>query len=378
MDMIKVLIGDIFETKFSTIVNTVNCVGVMGKGIAQEFKKRFPGMYKEYVRRCEEKRLKPGVPYYYSDMLGTSIVNFPTKDHWRSPSRLDDIAKGLEIFVQKYKEWGIKSVAFPPLGCGNGGLEWSVVGPLMYRALSEIDIPVEIYAPYGTTKAELTEDFLNKASQNTQLIKGYKQKRLNAPLVALLEIVSELQKQTHANPVGRTIFQKISYIFTEQGVETGFDFKEGSYGPFSNEVKEAISVLANSNLVLEYQLGNMTALRIGPEFESVREKFADQIRPLEKKINKTVDLFSRIKSTAQAEEVTTVLFVAKKLKKNRKDLSVTERDVFDYILDWKKSWQTEEKKLSMASTIRNLEILGWLKLQYSETLPSEDIYEEIC
>lgn len=370
--MIKVLIGDLFESKAKTIVNTVNCVGVMGKGIAQLFKKRFPEMFNDYARRCQLGQVKPGEPYLYTDMLGTSIINFPTKKHWRSPSRLDDVIKGLDIFVQKYKEWGIESVAFPPLGCGNGGLEWSVVGPVMYQRLAQLDIPVEIYAPYGTPKQHLTVEFLSQAVGNAQFVKGHQQKRLNASWVGLLEVVNRLQQQPYANPVGRTIFQKISYIFTEQGVETGFHFKQGSYGPFSAEVKEALSVFANANLVHEQQLGRMTALRVGPEYEAVRSRFAEQVKPLEKKIDKTVDLFSRIKSTAQAEEVTTVLFAARKLKKSSRDESVSEKDIYDYILEWKKDWHREEKQTAIASAIRNLEMLGWLRLQYSDSLPMED------
>ena len=86
-----VKIGNIFESHAQTLVNTVNCVGVMGKGIALDFKNRYPEMFKEYTELCAQKRVKPGVPYYYSDLLGASVINFPTKDHWRSPSKLSYI-----------------------------------------------------------------------------------------------------------------------------------------------------------------------------------------------------------------------------------------------------------------------------------------------
>jgi uncharacterized protein YwgA len=329
-------------------------------------------MFKDYASRCQSGQVQPGVPYLYSDMFGASIINFPTKKHWRSPSRLDDVIKGLDIFVQKYKEWGIESVAFPPLGCGNGGLEWAVVGPVMYQRLSALDISVEIYAPYGTPKQQLTEEFLNQAAENPHFVKGQKQKKLTPALVALLEVVNQLQQQPYANPVGRTIFQKISYIFTEQGMDTGFHFKQGDYGPFSAEVKAALSVFANANLIQEQQLGRMTALRIGPEYESIRARYVDQFTQFDKKIQKTVDLFSRIKSTAQAEEVTTVLYAARRLKKDSRDESVSEKDIYDFILDWKKGWQKGEKQAAIASAIRNLEMLGWLRLQYSDSLPMED------
>jgi len=371
--MIKVLIGDMFESPAKTLVNTVNCVGIMGKGIAQEFKKRYPGMFADYEQRCSMGKIEPGVPYYYEDMLGTSIINFPTKKHWRSPSRLQDIVKGLDLFLEKYKEWGVKSVAFPPLGCGNGGLEWSVVGPIMYQKLSNLDIPVEIYAPFGTSKQQLSSEFLSQAVEVNGVVKGKKNKKFNPSWVALLEVLEQLGKQQYANPVGRTIFQKICYVMTEQGVDTGFQFKQGSYGPFSNEVKEALGVFANMNLIHEQQLGRMNALKVGTEYQKIVKRFEVELAPLQKKISKTVDLFSRIKNTEQAEEITTVLFAARQIKKERAADSVTEQDLYDYIVSWKKNWKKEEKQKAIASTIRNLEMLDWLKLKYSESLPAAEL-----
>jgi len=91
----KILVGDILKSKAQTLINTVNCVGIMGKGIALEFKKRFPEMFKEYVEKCERKEVKPGVPYLYRSLFPPQIVNFPTKDHWKSVSRISDIELGL-------------------------------------------------------------------------------------------------------------------------------------------------------------------------------------------------------------------------------------------------------------------------------------------
>tara|TARA_R110000796_G_scaffold219504_1_gene335516 strand:+ start:19442 stop:20557 length:1116 start_codon:yes stop_codon:yes gene_type:complete len=370
--MLKVTIGDMFESNATTLVNTVNCVGVMGKGVAQIFKQRYPDMFLDYVRRCELKQVEPGVPYHYCDMLGNSIVNFPTKNHWRSSSRLDDIIKGLDVFISEYKRWGITSVAFPPLGCGNGGLAWSLVGPLMYQKLSQLDIPVEIYAPFGTPRQQLLPPFLNQ-SVNSEVTKEKTARKLSAELIALIEVVKRLEAQSHASPVGRTVFQKISYIMTELGIDTGFHFKQGSYGPFSPEVKEALSTFANANLIQEKQLGRMTVLRVGSEFENIRHKFEEELKIFDKKIDKTVDLFSRIKSTEQAEEVATVLYSSRQLKKSVQEKStVSEKDIYDYVLNWKKTWKKEEKHKAVASTIRNLEMLGWLQLQYSESLPAHE------
>ena len=174
-----VLVGDPFDSEAQTLVNTVNCVGVMGKGIALEFKKRFPEMYKDYVARCKARKVRLGEPYPFPEpqpfSLSTEpeqlslfeepklprILNFPTKMHWRSKSRLPDIIDGLEHLAQKYQEWGIRSLAVPALGCGNGGLRWQEVGPILYRHLNQLDIPIELYAPPGTPPEWLAKDFLN-------------------------------------------------------------------------------------------------------------------------------------------------------------------------------------------------------------------------
>lgn len=157
-----VTIGNIFESKASTLVNTVNCVGVMGKGVALEFKKRYPQMFKEYAEKCRNHELNAGCPYYYCDLTGASVINFPTKEHWRSPSKLSYITDGLNWFVDNYQNLGITSVAFPPLGCGNGGLPWEIVGPLMYQKLKNLPIYIEIYAPFGTKPEQLKKEFLEK------------------------------------------------------------------------------------------------------------------------------------------------------------------------------------------------------------------------
>ena len=154
---IKALIGDMFASDMQTIVNTVNCVGIMGKGIAQIFKKEYPAMFEDYADRCARGEVRLGEPYHYKDLTGVSIVNFPTKGHWRSATRLDDVEAGLDYYVKHFRAWGITSVAFPPLGCGNGGLEWATVGPIMYAKLKGLGIPVEIYAHLGTPAHQLKE-----------------------------------------------------------------------------------------------------------------------------------------------------------------------------------------------------------------------------
>lgn len=137
--------GNLLDSPMQTIVNTVNCKGVMGKGIAEQFKKRYPTMFDEYKERCEAEKVKPGVPYTYKIHDTKTVLNFPTKDNWRQPSQYIWIQKGLDRIKEHYKEWGITSIALPPLGCGQGGLNWKMVRSMIIGTLGDIGIPVEIY-----------------------------------------------------------------------------------------------------------------------------------------------------------------------------------------------------------------------------------------
>ena len=144
----------VFNVGAQTIVNTVNCVGVMGAGLALEFKLRFPGMYKDYVEKCNKKEVVIGKPYIYKGSYPL-IMNFPTKKHWKYPSKFEWLQQGLEYFVENYKEYGITSIAFPRLGCERGGLDWREVKDLMEKYLKNVDVDVVIcldkeYAATGT------------------------------------------------------------------------------------------------------------------------------------------------------------------------------------------------------------------------------------
>lgn len=134
----------VFNTNAQTLVNTVNCVGVMGAGLALEFKLRYPEMEKDYIYRCKKKEVKLGKPYLYREYEKPWILNFPTKDNWRNPSKIESIQEGLEYFANNYKRGGITSIAFPKLGCSHGGLSWKEVSPLMEKYLSGLNLEVWI------------------------------------------------------------------------------------------------------------------------------------------------------------------------------------------------------------------------------------------
>lgn len=147
-NLITIHKGDLLLSPMQTHVNTVNCIGVMGKGIALAFKKRYPEMFQDYTTRCKQNKVQLGVPYLYPLLSGRNILNFPTKNHWRENSKLEKIEEGLKYLVSHAAAWKIQSIALPPLGCGNGNLPWDTVLPLMQRYLCQLNIPVEIYAPH--------------------------------------------------------------------------------------------------------------------------------------------------------------------------------------------------------------------------------------
>ena len=150
--MIEEARGNLLAARVDTLVNTVNTVGVMGKGIALQFKRAYPANFAAYRHACNRGDVQPGRLFIFEtgNAVPRLIVNFPTKRHWRMGSRLEDIDSGLSALVAAIRERGITSIAVPPLGCGNGGLRWTDVRPRIEKALAELpDVLVLLYAPEG-------------------------------------------------------------------------------------------------------------------------------------------------------------------------------------------------------------------------------------
>jgi O-acetyl-ADP-ribose deacetylase (regulator of RNase III) len=160
--MLKYTSTTVFNTDTQAIVNTVNCVGVMGAGLALEFKLRYPKMYTDYVIRCRRQEIRVGKVTFYKDEDTPYIINFPTKNHWKYPSKLEWIEAGLQYFVQEYPKWGITSVAFPKLGCDRGGLDWSIVNILMAKYLEHLsDLDVYICLDNETIAQGIEKEMLD-------------------------------------------------------------------------------------------------------------------------------------------------------------------------------------------------------------------------
>jgi O-acetyl-ADP-ribose deacetylase (regulator of RNase III) len=169
--MLNYVITNIFDSPAQTLVNTVNTVGVMGKGVAAEFKRRYPEMFRRYRDLCEEGQIDIGKLYLYRTP-NKWVLNFPTKKHWRYPSKIEYIELGLQKFVETYTELGITSISFPQLGCGNGGLPWKTVLPVMEKYLK--GLPISTYIHLVRQRDQFVPEHLDPRvlAQSKQLREG--------------------------------------------------------------------------------------------------------------------------------------------------------------------------------------------------------------
>lgn len=226
--------GDLFQQDVDAIVNTVNCVGVMGKGVALEFKRRWPKNYTAYRKLCKDKELRPGSLFIYEqgdllDNVGPRyLVNFPTKDHWRSKSRIEYVREGLSALRAELEKGEIKSIAMPPLGCGNGGLDWFVVKDLIKDLLSDVDANVIVLEPFA--ERDQPEHL------NTYPVE------LTFRRAALLKTLGDLEP-IFGGGYDRLSLQKIAYFLQELGLEFGLKFERNHFGPYSESLKKAFASL---------------------------------------------------------------------------------------------------------------------------------------
>jgi len=369
---IRVVQGDLFESEAQTLVNTVNTVGVMGKGIALGFKKRFPQMYVDYAARCERGEVKLGTPYIWKALTPPWIINFPTKGHWRAQSRLADIERGLAYLRAHIKDWGVESLAVPPLGCGEGGLEWRIAGPVLYEHLRDFGIPVVVYAPFQAPHEQLEPEFLQGPPDGDhEPTARAPESRVPSAAVALVEIIDRLSANRFQAPVGRVFFQKLAYFATRRGVPTELEFHRGSYGPFADGLKAMTSKLVNNGLLQEVPSGRMIVMRPGRSYDQGRRAFESELAQWSDAIDDLVDLSSRMR-TRQAEVAATVHFVANELAERGPGEPVLEMDVFNAVQEWKARRDPPFRPEEIASAVRNLALLGWLDLELSPELEVED------
>ncbi len=228
--MIKFLTGDLLGADTQALVNTVNTVGVMGKGIALQFKEAFPYNHKVYVQACKNNELEPGKLLWVWDtnlLYGKKlIINFPTKKHWRHPSKYEYIEKGLVALRELILSEGIKSIAIPPLGAGNGGLDWGQVKPMITNTLNDLPMEVQVFEPNAHIK-----EILQKQEQKKNVELSPARASLLYGLFAF-ESFGEYSSLFAAN--------KIAYFLQRMGQNMKLDFKPYHYGPYAIGVEKVL------------------------------------------------------------------------------------------------------------------------------------------
>jgi O-acetyl-ADP-ribose deacetylase (regulator of RNase III)/uncharacterized protein YwgA len=236
----KFVHGDMFKSKAEAIVNTVNCVGVMGKGVALRFRHEWPENFQAYKKVCDEKWLRPGRLFVFrrGDLLEKAVpkylVNFPTKVHWKNKSQLSYIEEGLDALVVEIERLDIRSIAMPPLGCGNGGLDWRDVRPIIERKLAGIEgVDIEIYEPSPRVDAP---EYVNVAS------------RMTLGRALFLRAISWFEDHGEG-AVDRLSLQKIAYFLQELGVPLNLDFYSSLYGPYSDVLKRSLMKLEDMRYI---------------------------------------------------------------------------------------------------------------------------------
>ena len=226
-------IGSLLSEDTEALVNTVNTVGVMGKGVALQFKEKYPLNYKLYREACEEKKVEIGKMFITeTGQIGHPkyIINFPTKQHWKGFSKLEYVEKGLDNLVNLINSLNIKSIAIPPLGCGNGGLQWSVVKPLILSKLSEIkDLDIALYEP---------SDEAYKIPRKRETRKSPKMTSLRALTLNSLIRYKELGYELTILEI-----QKLVYLLQRLGLSFSLDFVRQKYGPYANKLQFVLNDL---------------------------------------------------------------------------------------------------------------------------------------
>ena len=229
--MIERKTGDIFAEDVEALVNSVNCVGVMGRGIALQFKNVFPANFKAYVDACERNEIQPGRVFVFEtgQLAGPRyIVNFPTKRHWRGKSRMEDIEVGLDALAQEIKQRNIRSIALPPLGSGLGGLDWSRVRSRIEAILQEVDdCRVVIFEPSGVTAGGRTNRSTDvpKMTPGRAVLVNLMHRYLGSlldPFVTLLEV------------------HKLMYFMEVAGEPLKLNFQKGPYGPYAEKLRHVL------------------------------------------------------------------------------------------------------------------------------------------
>ncbi len=345
--MIERKTGDIFEEDVEALVNSVNCVGVMGRGIALQFKNRFPENFKAYSQACKRSEVMPGRMFVYETGALSNprfIINFPTKRHWRGKSRMEDIETGLQALVQEIRERKIRSIAIPPLGTNLGGLNWNDVRPRIETALASMDdLAVVLYEPGGGP----ADDRPNRSSNVPQMTLGravlvtlmhrYLRGLLD-PFVTLLEV------------------HKLMYFMQIAGEPLSLKFQEAPYGPYAENMRHALRAI-EGHLLSGYRDGGDAPdkeLELVPRAIEDATEFLEQHAETRGRLQRVSELVEGFESSFGLELLSTVHWVA------AEHPEAEDNQIIDYAYAWNiRKRQFSERQIKLA--LKVLRDKGWLK-----------------
>lgn len=302
--MFRYKAGNILKEDAEALVNTVNCVGVMGRGIALQFKNAFPNNFKAYVAACDRKEVNPGKMFVFETGKFTNpkfIINFPTKRHWKGKSRIEDIKSGLEDLVRVIREKNIKSIAIPPLGSGLGGLNWAEVRPLIEKALRGFNnLEVIVFEPKGAPEdIAHTKDVPDMTAGRASLV-ALMQRYLDGmldPFITLLEV------------------HKLMYFLQEAGEPLKLKYSAYRYGPYAENLRHVLKTL-EGHLVSGYGDGGDAPgkeLSLVPGAVEDAEAFLKASPETRARIKQVFDLVDGFETPSGLELLSTVHWVINKM-----------------------------------------------------------------
>lgn len=343
--MISYRKGDILQAGADALVNTVNCVGIMGRGIALQFKNAYPKNFKAYEIACKRNEVQPGKMFVVETgmMSPKLIINFPTKRHWRGKSRMEDVESGLKALVQEIHTRNIRSIAIPPLGAGLGGLEWQDVRKRIEVALKDFrDVDVIVYEPSGAPDAQSiakSRDVPNMTSGRAALV-GLMNRYLGGlldPFVTLLEV------------------HKLMYFMQEAGEPLKLKYAKAPYGPYAENLRHVLRAI-EGHLVSGYADGGdapAKQLELVPGSVEEAERFLNDAGDTRARFDRVAELVEGFESPFGLELLATIHWVA-----TREDVATVE-DVVARVYEWnerKKQFTPRQIKLGFDALIAK----GWL------------------
>lgn len=340
--MIEIIKGDILKQNTEALVNTVNCVGVMGRGIALAVKNAYPENYRLYKEACENKEVTIGRMYVYvaGDIFEKKyIINFPTKLHWKGKSKIEYIKSGLADLVRVINEYCISSIAIPPLGCGLGGLDWKVVRPVIENALKDLsNIEVKIIEPDKSFEIEPVKPDNGKKNK---LTKG------RAALIVLIGRYLEAMMDTSVTLLE---LHKLMYFLQESGEPLRLNYQKAQYGPYAINLRHVLDVM-NGIYIKGFddrEDNPQKEIELLDDAYSKAEDFLAEHEELKQRLEKVSALISGFETPFGMELLSTVHWVVKN----------ENADSQDKVISATYAWNNRKQMFN-----RNHIIAAWNKLK---------------